>query len=100
MMMMMMMMMMIVCSKKSFFVYYRSKFFKYNTIPEKVTFNLVAQGNKLEDGKNKFDSFFSLLTYFFFKYNFPSTLSVLRTFIAKLSFFLALLSIASNIFRL
>ena len=95
---MMMMMMMIVCSKKSFFVYYRSKFFKYNTIPEKVTFNLVVQGNKLEDGKNKFDSFFSLLPYFFFKYNFPSTLSVRSTFIAKLSFFLALLSIASNIF--
>ena len=65
---------------------------------EKVTFNLVAQDNKLENGKNKFDSFFSLLPYFFFKYNFPSTLSVRSTFIAKLSFFLALLSIASNIF--
>ena len=49
----MIMMMMILCSKKSFFIYYRSKFYKYNTIPEKVTFKLVAQGNKLENRKKK-----------------------------------------------
>ena len=41
--------MMILCSNKSFFVYYRSKFQKYNSAPEKVTFKLVAQGNKLEE---------------------------------------------------
>ena len=60
---MIMMMMMIPCSKESFFIYYRWKFYKYNTIPEKVTFKLVAQGNKLENGKNKFDSFFLFLPY-------------------------------------
>ena len=51
--------------KKPYFVYYKSKIQKYNVIPQKVTFKLVAQGNNLENGKNKFDSFFLHLPYFF-----------------------------------
>ena len=57
---------------------------------------LVDQGSNLENGKNKFDSFFLLLPYFFF----PSTFSVLITLIEKLLFPLTLLPTASNIFRL
>ena len=45
-----MMLMVILCSKKLFFVYYRSKFYKYNTFPEEVTFKLVAQGYNVENG--------------------------------------------------
>ena len=48
-----MMLMVILCSKKVFFVYYRSKFYKYDTFPEEVTFKLVAQGNNVENGKKK-----------------------------------------------
>ena len=48
-----MMLMVILCSKKIFFVYYRSKFYKYDTFPEEVTFKLVAQGNNVENGKKK-----------------------------------------------
>ena len=53
--------------KKPFFVYYRSKFQKYNTTPDKATFKLVAEGNKLENGKNKFAPLLLLLPYIFFK---------------------------------
>ena len=52
--------------KKPFFVYYRSKFQKYNTTSDKATFKLVAQSNKLENGKNKFASLLLLLPYIYF----------------------------------
>ena len=64
------MIMIILCSKRSFFVYYRSKFLKYNTIPVKVIFKLVSQSKIGKWKKNKFDSFFLLVPYFFKKWSF------------------------------
>ena len=56
----------------------RVKILKYNTFPEKVAFKLVAQCNNLENGKNKFDSFFLLLPYFFLNIAFP--IYIFRTY--------------------
>ena len=51
--------------KKITFVHCRSKFYQPSTISDRVTFKLVVQGNKLENGKNWFDSLFLLLPFFF-----------------------------------
>ena len=84
-------MMMIPCSIKSFYLHSWSKFLKYDIFTEKATFKLVAQELKKE------------VSLIFSSYFFPiffSTFSVLITLVAKLSFPLALHTVASNIFCL
>ena len=76
----------------------RSKFQRYNSFPEDVAFKLIAQSNNLEIK----EIWLFLLTSptFLFKELFLSRVLVFITLAAKLSFPLALLSIASNICRL